>query len=224
MNLYRHYRNKPYRVRGIAKHSEDLSEFVVYEPLYDNPESKLWIRPREMFFENVVVGEKALPRFEKVELAIIGSESVDGRFGDQEMQGIAEMMKEAFGQWDQKWFAASFRNHTRFYLLMAFIQEFGNKANKTPIGFKLGYEQNPDLFYSWLGGVIPSYRGLGVAEDLMNAQHEWCRSQGYSRVQTRTQNRFRAMLTLNIKAGFDIVGYHLSDDGEPKILLEKNLK
>jgi hypothetical protein len=50
---YKHFKGKFYNVIGVAKHSESLEEFVVYEALYDNPESKIWIRPKKMFNEIV---------------------------------------------------------------------------------------------------------------------------------------------------------------------------
>jgi len=62
---YRHFKGNLYEVIGIAKHSETLEEFVVYKPLYK--ESCLWIRPKKMFLENVVVNDKEVPRFELVE-------------------------------------------------------------------------------------------------------------------------------------------------------------
>jgi hypothetical protein len=62
--LYRHSKSgKLYRVLGTAKHSENLEPFVVYEAQYENPESKLWIRPYEMFIEEVEINGKKVPRF-----------------------------------------------------------------------------------------------------------------------------------------------------------------
>ncbi|QQR82401.1 DUF1653 domain-containing protein [Candidatus Campbellbacteria bacterium] len=55
-----------YRVIGIAKHSETLEDVVVYEALYDNPKSKLWVRPLSMFEEEVEIGEQKRKRFERV--------------------------------------------------------------------------------------------------------------------------------------------------------------
>ncbi len=52
-----------YRVIGVAKHSETLEELVIYESLYDNPLSKLWVRPVEIFTEIVVIGGKEISRF-----------------------------------------------------------------------------------------------------------------------------------------------------------------
>lgn len=58
---YKHYKNKMYQVLDLAKHSEDLSPMVIYKSLYDNPISKVWARPQEMFFEKLESGE---PRFQ----------------------------------------------------------------------------------------------------------------------------------------------------------------
>lgn len=60
---YRHYKGKEYRVIGIAKHSETLEDLVVYETLYENDLSKLWVRPLEMFTGDVEVDGKQIPRF-----------------------------------------------------------------------------------------------------------------------------------------------------------------
>lgn len=51
--IYEHYKGKKYHVLGIGKHSETLEEFVIYEALYDNPESKLWVRPINLFTDEV---------------------------------------------------------------------------------------------------------------------------------------------------------------------------
>jgi len=51
---YRHYKNgKTYKIIGIGKHSETLGDVVVYETLYENPISKIWVRPLVMFEEMV---------------------------------------------------------------------------------------------------------------------------------------------------------------------------
>ena len=63
LGLYEHYKNKKYRVIGIAKHSETLEDLVVYEALYENKQSNLWVRPLAMFLEEVTVDGKTVPRF-----------------------------------------------------------------------------------------------------------------------------------------------------------------
>lgn len=52
-----------YRVLSVAKHSETLEELVVYECLYDNPRSKIWVRPKNMFLGEVELNGKKVPRF-----------------------------------------------------------------------------------------------------------------------------------------------------------------
>lgn len=58
--IYRHYKNRDYRVIGCAMHTETEEELVVYEALYDN---RLWVRPRQMFLENLDIDGKSVPRF-----------------------------------------------------------------------------------------------------------------------------------------------------------------
>ena len=66
LGRYQHYKGKDYRVLGVAKHSETLDELVVYEALYDNSESKVWVRPKKMFEENVEVDGRTVPRFKYI--------------------------------------------------------------------------------------------------------------------------------------------------------------
>lgn len=61
--IYEHYKGNHYRVIGVAKHSETLEDLVIYEALYDNEVSKLWVRPKEMFLGTVEVDGEYVPRF-----------------------------------------------------------------------------------------------------------------------------------------------------------------
>ena len=60
--IYRHYKGKDYQVYGIARHSETEEPLVVYRTLYGNFD--LWVRPYEMFTENISVGGEQKPRFQ----------------------------------------------------------------------------------------------------------------------------------------------------------------
>jgi hypothetical protein len=61
--LYRHYKDKNYRVIDIVRHSETLEEMVLYEALYKNELGNLCVRPLKMFTEKIDVGGKQVPRF-----------------------------------------------------------------------------------------------------------------------------------------------------------------
>jgi hypothetical protein len=61
--IYQHYKGNKYLVLGVAKHGDTLEEFVVYIALYDNKESKMWVRPLKVFIEKVEVKGKKVPRF-----------------------------------------------------------------------------------------------------------------------------------------------------------------
>ena len=63
--LYRHYKNKDYRVIGVARHTETEEPLVVYQALYG--ERGLWVRPAVMFSETVEVDGKHQPRFRRLE-------------------------------------------------------------------------------------------------------------------------------------------------------------
>jgi predicted GNAT family acetyltransferase len=91
------------------------------------------------------------------------------------------------------------------------------------IGYKIGYELDKRKFYSWLGGVDARFRGQGVASKLMEQQHKYLKENGYRIVQTKTMNKWRCMLILNIKSGFDIISTYTNEKGLHKIILEKNL-
>lgn len=62
--IYKHYKGKRYEVIGTAQHSETLEKLVVYKALYQPEGENLWVRPLAMFFEEVEVGGKRMPRFE----------------------------------------------------------------------------------------------------------------------------------------------------------------
>lgn len=69
IGIYRHYNGNLYKVLGIANHSETLNPMVIYQALYDSKDfgsNALWVRPLEMFLENVNIAGKNRKRFEFV--------------------------------------------------------------------------------------------------------------------------------------------------------------
>lgn len=74
------------------------------------------------------------------------------------------------------------------------------------IGFKVGYQSDtPDRFYSWMGGVRPEFRKLGVADALADFQEKWAVEHGFTSIFFKTRNRFPAMISFGLKRGFKIL-------------------
>jgi hypothetical protein len=62
--IYKHSKKgNLYKVYFVAKHSETLEDFVVYEALYENETSKFWVRPASMFEEEIELNGERVPRF-----------------------------------------------------------------------------------------------------------------------------------------------------------------
>lgn len=59
---YRHYKGREYTVIGVARHSGTEEEMVVYRQEYGD--QGLWVRPKAMFTEMVVVNGQAVARFQ----------------------------------------------------------------------------------------------------------------------------------------------------------------
>ena len=58
---YRHFKGNEYRVLYIARHSETLEDYVVYQALYG--ERGIWVRPASMWGETVERDGKTCARF-----------------------------------------------------------------------------------------------------------------------------------------------------------------
>ncbi len=65
--IYEHYKGGRYRVIGVGVYESTEESVVIYEALYDNDASKLWVRPLESFEETVEVNGETIPRFKRIE-------------------------------------------------------------------------------------------------------------------------------------------------------------
>lgn len=61
--IYQHYKGDEYRyeVVDFARHSETLETMVIYRALYG--EGDLWVRPLDMFAQNIELDGVSVPRF-----------------------------------------------------------------------------------------------------------------------------------------------------------------
>lgn len=105
-------------------------------------------------------------------------------------------------------------NNVPHLILIAFV-------NAQPVGFKVGYERSGE-FYSWMGGVLPNFRRLKIAQALQEQQEQWAQQNGYPHITFKTRNSHKAMLIFALKNGFDIIGFSERDTvAEHRIILRK---
>ncbi len=98
------------------------------------------------------------------------------------------------------------------------------RVGERPVGFSLGFELKPTVFFTWFYGVLPEHRRQGVASQLMDAVHSWARQNDYESIRFECHNPHRPMLHLGIAMEYDIVGIRWDPDrGENLVLFEKVL-
>ncbi|MBE5819530.1 MAG: DUF1653 domain-containing protein [Clostridiales bacterium] len=51
--VYRHFKGNYYYIEDIALDSENKERMVIYKPIYDREDSKIWVRPEKMFLEEI---------------------------------------------------------------------------------------------------------------------------------------------------------------------------
>ena len=62
--IYRHYKNKKYKVLFTATHTETKEELVIYQAMYG--ENLMWARPVSMFVETIEIDGRKIPRYELI--------------------------------------------------------------------------------------------------------------------------------------------------------------
>ena len=98
------------------------------------------------------------------------------------------------------------------------------RIDDKPVGFSIGFELKPGMFYHWMGAVRPEMRRNGVGRQLLDAQHAWAKDHGYEFVRCECMNHQREFIHFILALGYNIVG--LRYDGthmDNMVVFEKNL-
>jgi len=85
-------------------------------------------------------------------------------------------------------------------------------------GFLVAYGLNPHVYYNWLTGVLPDYRGKELGKVLLRHFESYALDQDYSICRVKSMNQFPTMLRLLINLKYDIVSTEAD-----KIVFEKGL-
>jgi GNAT superfamily N-acetyltransferase len=98
------------------------------------------------------------------------------------------------------------------------------RIDEKPVGFWMGFELKPGMFYHWLGAVVPEMRRHGVARQLQEGQQAWARDHGYEFIRCECLNQQREFIHFAVDVGYDIVGIRWdSSHADNLIVFEKTL-
>ena len=105
------------------------------------------------------------------------------------------------------------------YLVL--IAEIDNQS----VGFKIGYDRfNNGSFYSWMGGVLPKFRRMGVAYSLANLQEKWATKNEFSSILLKTRQKHDGMIAFSLNRGFIITEEtQITPAEETRIWMQKSL-
>ena len=130
---------------------------------------------------------------------------------------LLHLYNQLFEDADLEFFKTRFTTHANICSVLAF--------KKTQlIGFKIGYPVENNTFYSWIGGVNSEFRNIGIGKQLVTLQENFAIEKGFSVLKTKSMNRFKPMMILNLKNGFNITKVYTNTKGQTKIVFEKQLK
>ncbi len=138
--------------------------------------------------------------------------------GPDDMPVISSLYNQIFRpQRDTESFTRRFRGRYNILMLLARVKD-------QPVGFFLGFELKPGVFFAWFYGVLPDLRRQGIASQLMEAVHSWAKQNDYESIRFECHNQHRPMLHLAIALGYDIVGIRWDPDrGDNLVIFEKVL-
>ena len=104
---------------------------------------------------------------------------------------------------------------------LALIAEIDNQS----VGFKIGYDRFKNgSFYSWMGGVLPKFRRMGVAYSLENFQEKWATKNEFSSILLKTRQKHDGMIAFSLNRGFIITEEtQITPTEETRIWMQKLL-
>lgn len=91
--------------------------------------------------------------------------------------------------------------------------------NGKPAGFLVAYDLDEKVYYNWIMGVLPEFRRKGFGKKLIEQFESTAKDKGYTSVQVKTMEKFKAMQHLLTNLKYEKIGI----DDKSKIILRKNL-
>ena len=96
--------------------------------------------------------------------------------GPSELELVSELYNEMFTPHvDGEFFRNRFRGRHNVTTMVAMVDD-------RHVGFIIGFELMPTTFFSWVCGVLPDFRRMGISTQLMQAQHAWAFDHAYNTI------------------------------------------
>lgn len=148
------------------------------------------------------------------------SEAVIETVSPDRLQLVTDLFNQIFRQSrTMDSFTRRFQGRHNLLLILARHEPTGE-----PMGFFIGFEMKPTVFYAWFYGVVAEYRRQGVGSQLMETAQIWAAERGYRRIRLECLNSHRPLLHLAVQLGYDVVGLRYdADQKENLVLFEKTL-
>jgi GNAT superfamily N-acetyltransferase len=138
--------------------------------------------------------------------------------GPEDLDSIVQLFNQIFRpQRAKEFFERRYLGRHNVVQMLALVE-------RRPVGFTIGFELKPSVFFTWFYGVLPDYRRQGIASQLMDAVHGWATMNEYESIRFEFHNQHRPMLHLAIALKYDIVGLRWDPDrGDNLVLFQKSL-
>ncbi len=88
-----------------------------------------------------------------------------------------------------------------------------------PVGFFIGYELKPNVYYEWLYGILPDMRRASIGSQLVDAANAWATEHDYEYTRMECHNQHRPMLHMAIARGYDIQGMRYEPDRHANLVI-----
>jgi len=119
---------------------------------------------------------------------------------EQQLPTIVELYNQVFRPAENEdYFRRRFQGRYNVLVMLAAL-------DNRPVGFTIGFELKPFVFYNWLTGVHPDFRRKGIGRQLMESENEWAKNHGYEYTRFEGLNRHKAMSHMALTMAYDIVG------------------
>ncbi|MBI2048227.1 MAG: GNAT family N-acetyltransferase [Parcubacteria group bacterium] len=215
--IYRHYKGKDYRIVGVAKHSETLENFVVYEALYNNKLPQLWVRPLTMFTEKVEINGKKVPRFEYVgnsEVTLQRAVSKDADVYLAIEKSVMRLFRDTYSGIESRKEASEEIRSQVAYLI--------KKSGKV-VGTVQYIRKGKDRAHISGLAIQPKFHRQGIGR--MAIELILKELKGIKKISLVTHPKNTPAITLYLSLGFVIEGWkdNYYGDGEPRILMARTV-